>query len=163
MGKQIGFFMTHRDEIDFVSAIRQKYGPLEIISNTSRIEHEPVELIESAKIADSNLSLVRLDDLERVVTSYVTNQSVYCVDLLNSNVVQFNRCIQRNGWLAPGRLWFESVSNHGKKSHDFVKWANSILGWIKKEYARIDGYSESVGPDAYRRWSSGGLVLGPPK
>lgn len=163
MGKQVNFFMTYIDELNFVSALEKEFGPIAILKNTSRVEREVIFELSPVDIHSANLSIVRMDDLNEVYSSYVAKQNVFCIDLINSKIVQFNRCNFINGWLAPGRLWFEGTTGNGKKSADFLAWANKLILWVKKNYSLTEDGYYLVGPDAKKISSSGVLTLGPPK
>ena len=162
MGKQIGFFMTPSDEKVFLSSVQKEFGPLVVVSNTSKKEREIIAELECADAFNTNLSLVRADDLHDIIYSYVAAQGVFCVDLLNSEVVQFNRCKYVTSWLAPGRLWFEKKTDHGAKSREFLSWANKLLSWIDRNYVRTDDRLHFVGPEAKELSSSELLRIGPP-
>ena len=163
MGKQVGFFMTVADELAFLSAVQDELGPLVIIANTARTEREIVALLKPVDAFNANLSLVRSDDLHDVISTHVDAQGVFCVDLLNSKVVQFNRCKPMKGWLAPGRLWFEEKMDQGKKSTDFRSWANKLLSWFEKNYSRASDGLYFVGPESEKLSIEGSLKLGPPR
>ena len=162
MGRQIGFFMTFTDELTFVSAVQKELGPLLIISNNSRNERETILRLQPADASNINLSLVRTIDFEDIVSMHIAAQEMFCVDLLTSKVVQFNRCRQINNWLAPGRLWFEPNTDLGNKSTDFQAWAKKILNWIKRNYKRSSDNYHFVGPEDQRLNTEGGIRLGPP-
>lgn len=69
------------------------------------------------------------------------------VDLLESEVVQFHRCEPSKTWLTNGRLWFDEQTSHGRKSDAFVKWANSLLKWVRRNYEK-DARGFYVAPNA---------------
>ena len=163
MGKQVRFFITLADELAFLSAVQNELGPLIIVANTSRTEQEVVASLQPVDSSNANLSLVRADDLDDVISTYVVEQGVFCVDLFNSKVVQFNRCKPMNGWLVPGRLWFEEKMDRGKKSADFRSWANKLLSWFEKNYSRTSDGLYFLGPEAEKLSASGSLKLGPPR
>jgi hypothetical protein len=163
MGKQVGFFMTLDDELMFISATQNEFGPFVIVANSSRSEREIIGELKPVDAFTANLSLVRADDLHDIVSTHVAAQNLFCVDLLNSKAVQFNRCKAMNGWLAPGRLWFEEKLDGGKKSSDFRLWANKLLSWFSKNWPSTDDGLYFIGPEAKKMNETDSLKLGPPQ
>jgi len=154
--------MTYQDEKDFLEAIRQ-LGPAKVICNTfadeSKMEIpslQPVGTIAN----DTNLSLVNQAIDTTIKHKFYQSQSYHCVDCAESEVVQFNRSKPVNAWLANGRLWFDEKINTGEKSMAFLKWANSLLKWIRKNYHR-DKAGHYVGPNALKLSTEGRIRLGP--
>ena len=111
---------------------------------------------------NANLSPMRAEDVDDIVSTYIAEQDLFCVDLINSKIVQFNRSKPMNGWLVPGRLWFDEKCDNGKKSADFLYWANSLIFWIKKHYNRTSDGLRFIGPEAEKECAEGLLKLGPP-
>lgn len=163
MGKQITFFMTHEDEKNFLEAIR-RLGPVKVIYNTfadeSRMEIPFLQPIGTTA-NDANLSLVNPSIAASIKRQFYQSQSYHCVDLAESEVVQFNRSKSVNTWLANGRLWFDEKSKAGRKSAAFLKWANALLKWVQKNYHR-DNTGHYVGPHARQMSNEGRIRLGPP-
>lgn len=163
MGKQVEFFMTYEDEGDFLRAVRQ-LGPLKLIFNTfsdrSRMEVHILRPVGTFG-NDANLSLVNDAVDGRIDYEYFSQTASHCINLSESEVIQFNRCKSIDGWLANGRLWYEPSSSHGKKKPGFVKWANSVLRWIRANY-REDDRNSFIGPRAFELSTTGKLRLGPP-
>lgn len=155
--------MTHEDENAFIDAIRQ-FGPLTIthssFANKSRME---VTLLQPIGVvsADSNLVLVNSRDSSGIMTEHFPTTGIHCVDLMESEVVQFNRSRLINSWLASGRLWYEEDASNHKKSKAFLTWAKTLFEWIRTNYTRnVDG--EFIGQNAFDLAKSGRLQLGPP-
>lgn len=155
--------MTPADEKAFLAAVQNEFGPLVIVANTARTEREIVSSLKPVDASNANLSLVRADDLHDVISTYIAAQGVFCVDLLNSKVVQFNRCKPMGEWLAPGRLWYEEKMDRGKKCADFRSWANKLLSWFEKNYSRASDGLYFVGPESEKLSIEGSLKLGPPR
>jgi hypothetical protein len=62
--------------------------------------------------------------------------------------------------LSGGRLWFAEQTIYVKKSDAFIKWANSLLKWIRRNYER-DARGVYVAPNALELSKAGKLQLGP--
>lgn len=162
MGKQVTFYMTHEDEKNFLVAIRE-IAPVKLIYNTfadeSKIELQSLQPVGTTT-HDANLSLVATAS-SFIKYEFFPTSFCYCVDLAESEVVQFNRCKPVKTWLANGRLWFDEKSGQGKKSPVFVTWANSLLKWVQANYhKRAAGHF--VAPHALELSKAGELHLGPP-
>ena len=163
MGKQVEFYMTHRDELAFLKAVRKKSRFI-IIRNTFA-DPKNKEVDSLAPVGgdpyDSDLSLVNTEIKSKLVVALVREQSVHAVDLLESEVVQFNRCTFINTWLRNGRFWFEENTETGQKSIEFIRWARWIVQSMRKSFRRTED-GRYVGPDAFALATEGGLALGPP-
>ena len=162
MGTQVEFYMTHNDERAFLEALGQN-ARFTIIHNTySEPENREIDNLVpvGANRYDSNLALLNAEIDSKLMVDFVEKQSVYVVDLVESEVIQFNRCTPSNSWLRNGRLWFEARSRQ-PKTVEFVQWARWVVTWIRKSYSHgADG--RYVGPDAKSKAAEGTLVLGPP-
>ena len=163
MGKQIRFFMTHGDEKEFLASVRE-LGPLSVIFNTftdeSAMEVQSLQPV-GISVYDDNLSLVN-PTVGAIKYEFYPSQTYYCVDLTESEVVQFNRCKSVDSWLANGRLWFEEKTSQGRKSAAFSKWANSLLRWVRRHYEKDGSGLYYVAPQALELLKAGKLQLGPP-
>jgi hypothetical protein len=162
MGKQVNFFMTHEDENVFLTSIGQ-LAPVRLLLQTfsepAQRELESFQPVGSLS-GDASLCLVNKTlEAHLKVNSYPA-QSRHCLDLLESEIVQFHRCEPFKTWLKNGRLWFDEQTSHGKKSPAFLKWANSLLKWIRSNYEK-DQHGCFVGPQALELSKAGKLQLGP--
>lgn len=155
--------MTHEDEKHFLKAIEQ-FGPAQVVRNTFANESEKkVDSLQpiGMKTNDSNLSLENTASGSQLKQEFFPSLNMHCIDLAESEVVQFNRCKEVKNWLASGRLWFEAKSVQGKKSDVFVKWANALLKWVQSNYTK-DENGDFVAPCALKLSNAGKLLLGPP-
>lgn len=162
MGKQVTFFMTHEDEKEFLEAVRQ-FGSIRLMRNFVSIESEKeiLSLPVDVTTSDANLSLVNGAVGSEPRYEFFPSSRNHCIDLAESDVVQFSRCKMVNTWLLDGRLWFDEKSSRGKKSAAFLKWANSLLKWVQSNYYK-DVAGNFVGPDALKLSEASMLQLGPP-
>lgn len=163
MGKQINFFMTAADEAAFLSKLQGELGPLLVIANGSKTERAVVANMVPADATNANVALVRADNWHDIISTFVHTQGVFCVDFLNSEVIQFHRCKQMSGWLAPGRLWYDDKTNQSTKSREFCLWAKKVLAVIEDNYRRTDDGLFFVGSEAKHLNDQGLIKLGPPK
>lgn len=155
--------MTYEDEKNFLEAIRQ-FGAVMLLRNTFSMESEKgIQSLEpvGTTINEANLSVVNVAIGSEIKIEFFSLSRSHCIDLAESEVVQFNRCTAIETWLVNGRLWFDEKSIQGKKSTGFLKWANSILKWIRSNYEQ-DATGNFIGPHASELSRAGKLQLGPP-
>ncbi len=105
------------------------------------------------------LFLVRPEDMERVVTSDVSEQQYWEVDVLRSPVVQFNRSFSNGAILRSGRLYYVDgyYGEDGvwlEKDSAFRGWAKRTLATAKKFLRRCE--RDYVGPDTLKWLQEGG-------
>jgi hypothetical protein len=161
MGKQIGFYMTHEDEKNFLGAI-SKLAPVKLLSsrfsdksNMEILCLQPVSAVfEKVYLVNSNLP-------PRITTRFYSENGIHVIDHRESEVVELVRAgsVTGNTWMNNGRLWFEENSSHEKKSEAFIKWANSLLRWIRSHYVKHGDYWAA--PEAVALSERGKLQLGP--
>lgn len=163
MGKQVTFFMTHEDEKSFLDAIRQ-FGPLTVV-HSAFVDESEMEVRSFQAIGalgnDANLALVNGPDASGIKHEFFPTSGTHCLDLAESEVVQFSRCKPVKTWLANGRLWLEENSSKRAKSPAFLKWANALFKWVHANYTKNDA-GHFVGPNALELAKAGKLQLGPP-
>jgi hypothetical protein len=163
MGKQVRFFMTHDDELEFLVAIR-KIAPLKVIlryfESKAEMEVKLLRPVGSFK-GDASLCLINTALVGELEVASYPGQLLHSIDLLRSEVVEFTRCAPFETWLNDGRLWFEERTTNDKKSRPFLLWANSLLKWIRSNYERDErGYF--IGSHALELSRARKLQLGPP-
>ena len=175
MGKQVQFYMTHEDEKNFLASISD-LAPVRLVRRTfTEPEHMVLQTFEpvgnregKARFClEAHLCLVNatLGIPPKINSS--PQHSYRSVDLAESEVVEFTRCELARGrykpsktWLNDGRLWFAEQDLGVRKSDAFVKWANSLLKWVRRNYER-DARGIYVAPNALELSKAGKLQLGP--
>jgi hypothetical protein len=177
MGKQVQFYMTHEDEKNFLASISD-LAPVRLDYQTFT-EPSHMELESFVPVGhcggnfhpnyfrNAHLCLVNATlGTPPKVDSY-PQHSYRSIDLAESEVVEFTRCKLAKGqykpsriWLSSGRLWFAEQTMHGRKSDAFIKWANSLLKWVRRHYER-DARGNYVAPNALELSKAGKLQLGP--
>jgi hypothetical protein len=167
--------MTHEDEKNFLASISD-LAPVRLVYQTftdpSQMELKSFDPVGSHEgnerlCLEAHLCLVNatLGIPPKVNSS--PQHSYRSVDLAESEVVEFHRCELAKGrykpsqtWLSSGRLWFAEQDMGVRKSDAFVKWANSLLKWIRRNYER-DARGIYVAPNALELSKAGKLQLGP--
>lgn len=177
MGKQVRFYMTHEDEKNFLASISD-IAPVRLIYKTFT-EPLHMELQSFAPVGhcggnfhpsyfqNAYLCLVNATLAAPPKVNSSPQHSHRSVDLAESEVVEFTRCKLDKGqykpshtWLSSGRLWFAEQTMDGRKSDAFIKWANSLLKWVRRKYER-DARGNYVAPNALELSKAGKLQLGP--
>lgn len=175
MGKQVAFYMTHEDEKNFLASISD-IAPVRLVHKTftepSQLDLESFEPVGSREgkapfCLNAHLCLVNATLRTPPKVNSYPQHSWRFVDPAESEVVEFLRCELAKGrykpsrtWLSNGRLWFAEQTIHVRKSDAFVKWANSLLKWVRKNYER-DARGVYVAPNALELSKAGKLQLGP--
>lgn len=150
--------MTYTDEKNFLKELEVE-SKFKIIFNTFKNKNnfniESLPPIED-NIYNNNLSLFNPYIDTNIKIYYIESTGLYHIDLMESEVLQFNRCIlPRNG-----RFWFEERTDKGRKSNEFILWARSILNLIKKKYIKWDD-GRYVGPDILEKVKCDKIKIGP--
>jgi hypothetical protein len=170
MGKQVRFYMTHEDEKNFLASISD-LAPVRLVYQTFT-EPSHMELESFMPVGhcggnfhpnyfrNAHLCLVNATlGTPPKVDSY-PQHSYRSIDLAESEVVEFTRCEPFKARLTAGRLWFAEQTIHVRKSDAFVKWANSLLKWVRRKYER-DARGVYVAANALELSKAGKLQLGP--
>jgi hypothetical protein len=147
MGRQINFFMTSKDEKDFLDYARSTCN-LAILPYTSKESvFKPLESLSPPKSQDFwwNLWLVNMDISHKVVTKFIPEQGYFLVDESASDVLEFSRSLPFDDRLNRGRIWAEFYShfddNTGqlvKKDQELGKWFERLVRWIRKNFRKED-------------------------
>ncbi len=175
MGKQVQFYMTHEDEKNFLASISDLAPVRLLYRGFADPSHMVVESFEPVGAREGNagvcpgsqLCLVNATLGAPPKVNFYPEQSRHCLDRHESEVVDFDRCELAKGrykpsqtWLNDGRLWFDEQHTLVKKSDAFIKWANSLLKWVRRNYER-DARGIYVAPNALELSKAGKLQLGP--
>jgi hypothetical protein len=164
MGRQVEFYFTDRDELEFLRQVRS-FLPLawaRAVSPTATTE--PLDDLPPLSDRSDNVNLVLFNPKlpGALLIDHIPSRSLFAVNIMDSEAVQFLRCTSPRGWLVAGRVWFEPRSAHGPKSPAFLAWADQLMVWMRRSYARhTDG--RLLGRNALSLSSSGELRVGPPE
>jgi hypothetical protein len=155
MGRQVHFYMTTEDERKFIEFIRRERN-LVIFKS----------VLPTTEIADLNelpnpgepfwFSLCIWDKEHSPPPSltYIEQQRHYCVETIESEVIEFDRCVMDQERLVPGRIWAEmngwrrqDPATIINKNQTFATCYNRLASWIKRHSTRNDR-GAFVMPDA---------------
>ncbi len=150
MGRQVNFYMTHEDEQEFLGFVRST-GTIAVFMTTQdsaellELNELPAEDVEGAYF----LCFWNKDISPHPKLKFITEQNHYCVDKMESEVVEFLRCVTIDQRLNPGRIWTEITYwdlNEDppvmiRKPPAFEKWYNKLAAWLRKHGTRSEsGY-----------------------
>ena len=152
MGKQVRFFMTNKDEVDFLKAIIQ--------FNNSILDNKAFVLTVEGANSSPNLSLF--------ITARNTNISKDnngFVDPIVADVIQFSRCmLLEDKYLRNGRLWaefkyYDDSKKLVNKNKGFKDTYNIYEKWIKKNFRLSKCKDYYIANDAYRAYKEDEIIL----
>lgn len=167
MGRQVYFYMTEEDEDDFLEYVRTT-GDVVIIPQTqgtiSLTGIENFRTLAKSKFGEGAHLWNKAISPPPVFKHYESG-GYYCVDFLESEVINVTRSKSVNGALRPGRLHIEAkisgnnVGSHAReKGAEFLHWYSVLAKWIRKHYEKQED-GTYVGRNAFVA-SETGLKLG---
>jgi len=155
MGRQVNFFMLNEDIIEFEKAIRKKE---EVIILGEPMYEPKLRIIESLSIKDINdewfwVYLTRRNDLYAISIKKINKQQYWLIDPLHSPVVEFGKSSFNGKVLRRSRIYYDPYyydeeGNVIEKPKDFIKWADSLLRWIRRHYKKDPVWGFYIGPAA---------------
>lgn len=145
MGKQVNFYMTMDDERDFIAFVRAT-GNIAILKSVQMSEM-PLQIDGLPSAGEPfwfALLLWNQDFSPRPALNFVKEQGWYCIDVYDSEVIEFDRSFMDEGRLVRGRIFAEMTywrltdapPTAVKKSEAFLKWYDRLARWIKRRSAR---------------------------
>lgn len=156
MGRQANFFINRADELSLVAAVQEKV-PLEFFyTRFPEKQKRAFSVLQdlSTVYADSSLSCFNTDLTPNIILKYYANLPAYIVDNINSDVIEFSRCVTRDGRLTRGRFWFEPSG----KRKEFVDWADKVFRITKKHLKKLP-QGDYIGPDTLSQYKAKTLKL----
>lgn len=163
MGKQVCFFMTHKDEVLFFEFIKEmKDSIFDYYGNALGIEQLSKPLIYTGEE----------DDADQIVLFYLTipNAAIEFrksggVEQLTSEVIQVSRsAFRNNNQLWNGRIWYEDkyYDDQGrriKKADWLNKKYNEYQRWIRKNLKPNKDNDFYIGENAYELYKMQGFKM----
>lgn len=153
MGKQVRFFMTSKDEEDFLKFV--------VECSDSIIDNKAFDL--TVEEATSSTSILSLFIAPRNVS--IAKDKNGFVDPVAAEVIQFSRCILLEGkYLKNGRIWiklkyYDDTSKLVNKSKDLKDTYSIYEKWIKKNFRLSKCKDYYVANDAYRSYKEDRTIL----
>lgn len=151
MGKQIRFFMTRKDETEFLKAIIESMNlVLDPLANKLTFE-------EAQKLTALSFFIAT----DKLVISKDKNGFI---DPITAEVIHFSRCIlKEDKTMKNGKLWAEFRYYDGnqklkKKSIDLSNIFSKYEKWIKKYYKISKCKDYYIGSDAYIQYKENLII-----
>jgi len=144
MGKQIRFYMVEEDEDEFIEFVRST-GDVAILPQTTD-QDPPEEFIRLQELSGRRLGegchlWNRSISQQPSFNFYNVHGGCYCLDFMQSEVVNVWRSHLSDGKLSMGRLHIETSillvnGGIGSKSIEFIHWFDQLSRWIRKNYPK---------------------------
>jgi len=148
MGKQIRFFMDESDEMEFYKYITGLGGQL-ITQNLVEVDCDSLQENRQRKV------------FIRFQNSQVIAGESGRLDMLNSDVIEFVRCMKHENSLNYGRLWMSTREGNLK-----VKWFNEkyilLSKWIRNTSKISEHKDFYITSGAFNLYRSGVRMLATP-
>jgi len=160
MGRQIRFYMTEEDEDEFIDFVRSA-GDVVILPQTSEKEvseeFPAFRSLAGRRLGEGCIIWNRSTSPKPHVEYFEVHGGCYCVDFMQSEVVNVMRSKRVDQRLSMGRLHIEDKAQRPdgsvvEKSGEFVNWFNELCRWLKKTYpSTFDGACLSSRAEALAR------------
>lgn len=149
MGRQVSFYMTSADEVEFLEFLKGT-GDVRILPRSASSDREAFETFQEfderrSRVGHScflwNRSISPKPEWERYRND---EEEYYCADSMNSELICTTRCIFEDDTLSCGRLHMDPTgitadAEQIPKGEAFIKWYEKIARWIKRQYTRNEG------------------------
>jgi hypothetical protein len=152
MGKQVRF-RVDRADIEKIEEYLRAHGAKFIPWRSDAPEVIPQDSLFPVEGAVGPL-IVRDEDLPRVRRSYVDTQGYWLVDRESAPMIDWAPGKLDTNPMSYGRLHFST--NRGGQSPsislvDFIRWADSVLAWVRREFSYSKDEQLYYGPAAATR------------
>lgn len=157
--------MTAEDEDDFVAFMRST-GDVVILPQTSEAElgevYPSFRPLANRRLGEESVIWNRTVSPKPLFEYYDAHGGCYCVDFMQSEVVNVMRSKRLDQRLSMGRLHIEDKARRPdgsvvEKSGEFMDWFNGLCRWLKKTFpSTFDGACLSSRAEALAK---GGIEL----
>jgi len=148
MGIQIRFYMTYEDEDEFIFFMRST-GDVLILPQTTKDgigeEYPNFRSLVGRRLGEDSIIWNRSLSRKPSIEHFDVHGGCYCVDFMQSEVVNVIRSKKIGNQLSMGRLHIENKARRDdgvivEKGRKFLNWFNGLCRWIKKGYpTAVDG------------------------
>lgn len=138
MGRQINFFLSSKDEIEFDEFLK-KFEDICFLAYYN--ETNKPTIIENTIIRNSlkngrRIYVVRKQDIDKVKFEYIENFNYWLIEDHSSPILHYDICLTFDNHIQSGRLYFEPKYvenlNWVEKDFDFVKWSDYIISKTRR-------------------------------
>lgn len=165
MGHQVNFYLDPSDTVTVEHAVRS-IEPLFVLH--SRSQGPTPKVLDSFNVEDEGkpwlfLYLVRPEDLNQVVTSHISAQGYWSVEVLESPVIELTRCFFDGSVLRRGRLYYvdgfyDTDQCWREKPEGFRRWARDVLKKTKRVLKKHQSDYIGSGAEAWLSTCGGRLL-----
>jgi hypothetical protein len=154
MGKQVRFFMTHEDEIDFLRhTVRD--GNL-ILDNKSQVLSAEEAIHSSQLILFVSRKNVNINDIKKNGNGYINQMDAEVIEFLRGKFIDSKH-------LMSGRIWaefnFYDNAQLRTKSEEFKPMYKSYEKWIKGNFRISVAKDYYIADNAYKSYKKSSLIL----
>ena len=150
MGRQVNFYMLPADLAKFEHILRAR-GDTFFVAGC--LPSPEVAIHNTLRTDWLRTYLIRGSDSAQATTIAVPAQGYWHVDALRSPVVEFDRCYYDGTVIGRGRLYFQpgfyADEQWVDKTSEFIRWADSLIRWVRRHYRRDPQTGYYVGPHAW--------------
>ncbi len=140
LGRQLGIYFSGEDCQKFLDFAKTTGSVVALPWKSPTADFSSIDLVD-----DENLVffLFNRGISSNLVTRYVTKQSSYFLDPLQSSVIEFSGSPTKDNTMFPGRIWAEFTflnTDHTAllpKEPEFSKWYDLLASWIRKNSERV--------------------------
>lgn len=141
MGRQVRFYMTREDEVEFLSFVRTT-GDVKIIAQTSEAPNgdrfSTFQELQGRRLG-SDCELWNASISPPPEFKHVPSRGIYCLDFLQSEVINVSPSFLVDQRLTQGRLHIETTILAAKKElawkgAEFLEWYEQLSRWIRRNY-----------------------------
>lgn len=160
MGKQVNFYMTGKDEQEFLQFVKTT-GDTVILPYTSPSpEFLPVQKVPEPLSGRfwGDFWLFNRSVSSNLVVEFISKQGYYTIDGLQSSVIEFSRSFVKEGILKRGRIWAEITRLDKEKrvllpkEVEFKEWYEVVAKWIRRRFNRLpSGFYAGPGTLEFRK------------
>lgn len=177
MSKQLRFYMTPQDTVDFLSHIRMWQDTVIISPLSTSDKPKIIAEISISNELDTILFwntsyAINCEDIRKIhrkryqeeTNAYIeTGEIIYLVNTGNSPVIEFSPSrLTANNTLTKGRIWVDLYRLEGRslvyKGQDFERWYNRVARFLRGNLKRIKGIDGYFGFYALQWYHAGGQL-----
>lgn len=152
MGRQVQFFMSDSDEMEFLDLARDRN---DLIMDT-KANQLTVEGICGSDLYKVYLAMPALGAIVQRPSGYITDSE--------SRVVEFVRCQRGDKTIDKGRIWaelkdYDLSGRPVSRSEQLEDMYNFYAKWIKKHYKISKDKRFYIARDAYHKYKEEGYIM----
>ncbi len=160
--KQVKIFQMHEEFDRLIKYVKNN----DMLVVASPMKNNKLKFVESAEnhLYDF-LYIFHKSDLKNIKIISVGKKKLHYIDIFASPVIELYTGVynKKKNYLTRGRLYFIGENNGKTKSKKFLKTADKLIKWFKKNYknSKIKNYESIIISKKVKQWTlkdSGKLI-----